>query len=315
MNLYIGEIGYGNFGDDFGARLVEKYMGMDPDDMWISSFADRSGEESCEVLLVGGGTLLDFRASGWMQKLWGLAMRAQTTILLGTGLDPGEPWSPEGVRMMKEILKYTKQEHRAIRGPISKAMLELIGGGGCTIVGDPTFLWEPMVTRTKTQKVLIVPGLQAKTTGGEHYHQRFLDACHHLKAGGYELEIMPVWVRDLDVSELYARELNAGHFRPWGQKMSDTAAAFGEYQAVITNRMHAGLAALMNGTPALFMAHHIKVIDMCMALNWPHYCDAGWGDLNAAFVTFLKEPGTPDMRRIAHLRQGLKNLLEGVRRL
>lgn len=305
--LYVGEVGYGNLGDDACAALVRREMG---NGLLIRNFSNFGQEQPPDVLLVGGGTLLSMTDEHWMRILATGSGHAKKTAILGTGVDPGIPWNNRGVETVQHMFRHIAPEYRGVRGPISQAMLRVIGID-TKIVGDPMFLYKPPKFRRRN-RVAIVPGHQGRSVGGPHFHERM---CLVINAIDAPIIYVPVWIRDVGLERAYINETQRGRAYYPGASLDDTARLLGECKAVITNRMHAGLLAMICGVPAFFIAHHIKVTDLCRALNWRHYAPANEPDLPGQCAQFVRDAErlTLPWPQILGFREAIKTMLESLR--
>jgi len=304
--LYIGEIGYGNLGDDACAYLVKRILG---DGLVLKSFSEFGQEMVPDVLLIGGGTLLSMGGPSWMEILRTAAKHARRTVVLGTGIDPGIPWSEKGIRCMQELMGYVEERDRGVRGPISKAALSAIGVSS-VIVGDPMFLYKPPKFR-QSGRVGIVPGHQGRSVGGPHFQERM---CAVINMINRPIAYIPVWIRDVGLEKAYQAETGKGAVYYPGKGLHNVAKQLAGCRAVIVNRMHAGILALVCGVPAFFVAHHVKVTDLCRALSWPHYAPASEGNLPALCAAFVEE--APQLKipwpQIEGFRKAAGEILERV---
>jgi len=306
--LYIGEIGYGNLGDDGCAYLVKERLG---DELTLKAFSEVSPDlPLLEVVMIGGGTLLSLAGTPWMETMLMAARCAKRRVMLGTGVDPGIPWSERGIRTVKQLTDLIEIEDRGVRGPISQAALAAVGIP-TTIVGDPMFLYEPPEGR-KAGAVGIVPGHQGRSVGGPHFHERM---CGIIRIVGNPIRYIPVWIRDVGLEQAYQRETGLGQITYPGKGFHSIAKTLGECRAVITNRMHAGIVALTMGVPAFFIAHHIKVTDLCLALSWPHYAPADDPNLATQCGEFVRDAHKHVLPwpQIEGFRRVLKEMLRRVK--
>jgi len=310
-HLYIGEFGYGNLGDDASARLIGLAVKEEVLCRSFSALGNLSGERF-KTLIVGGGTLLDCRGSSWMRQLLELSTLAGRTALAGTGLDPGQPWTPQGVKLLWGLLQATRQGERLVRGPISAAMIKVATGVNCEVGLDPMVLLEPSLELKGSDRILIVPGHQAKTVAGNLYHERMINVAKTLARVKWEVGFLPVWRRDIDLALLYAHEVGNGSLVTVGTDFESVTQAINDAHVVITDRLHAGLLALLLGRPALFMAHHIKAIDLCLALGWPHYVAPNSDTWQTNILEFVEQPPVLPMDTLAKYR---KEFQAFVRRL
>lgn len=309
-HLYIGEVGYGNLGDDTCAMLMQSAMGGD---MEIRSFRDASVGEQIDTLIVGGGTLLDCRGSAWMRRLAALSLEAKETVLAGTGLDPGDPWSSEGIAILGALLVGTNEGRRLVRGPLSVALIKTATGIDCQIGLDPMVLFEPRLEPRQGECILIVPGYQAKTVAGVLFHEQLIAVARQLLAMNWEVQFLPVWHRDLDLALFYSHEVGNGNLATNQINLEYIAGAITDSYAVITNRLHAGLLALLLGRPALFLAHHIKAVDLCLALGWPHYVTPNGDTWGTTAVKFVEHSEPLPMGKLAQYRKRFRAFTRSLR--
>lgn len=311
-HLYIGEFGYGNLGDDMGVRFMSEALnGGNVLCRSFSKLGDLLGE-TFRTLIVGGGTLLDCRGSIWMRQLLELSTKAGRTALAGTGLDPGQPWTPQGMRILTSLLEATRQGERLVRGPISQAMIKVATGIDCEIGIDPMVLFDPQLGPKESDRILIVPGHQAKTVAGNLYYERMISVMQNLTALNWDIGILPVWQRDIDLALLYSHGLGNRSLVVNGTEFENIIGVISDAHVVITDRLHAGLLALILGRPALFMAHHVKAVDLCLALGWPHYVAPNGDTWQANILEFVEQPSVLPMRTLERSRKHFRGF---VRRL
>lgn len=312
-HLYIGEFGYGNLGDDTSVRLMESAVQEEMLCRSFSKLGDVSGERF-KTLIVGGGTLLDCRGSTWMRQLLELSTLAGRTALAGTGLDPGQPWTPKGLQILTSLLEHTRQGERLVRGPISQSMISLASGIDCQVGIDPMVLFEPRLGPKESDRILIVPGHQAKTVAGNLYYERMVSVSRNLKALNWEIGFLPVWQRDIDLALLYSHDVGNGSLVMNGTDFESVVEAIGNAHVVITDRLHAGLLALLLGRPALFMAHHVKAVDLCLALNWPHYLAPNGDTWQANIPAFVEQPSALPMDMLRRYRKHFQGFIRRLGR-
>lgn len=280
--LYVGEVGYGNLGDDACAELISDVV-REP--VTVRALDGIAAEDCADRLIIGGGTILSLRSTNWMARIADLAERCQTVATVGTGVDPGIPWDMEGIALARRIFARIAPENRGLRGPLSKAVLAAIGVEQTVIVGDPFCLYRP-VSGVKDSIIGIVPGHQGRSVGGPHFHERMIET---IKALPGKVVYIPVWARDLGLERAYQTFSGRGDCRYMGSDLHLIARGVASCRAVVANRMHAGLLALVCGTPAFLIAHHIKVVDLCLALGWEHWAPADDADLVGKVGRFCKE--------------------------
>lgn len=313
-HLYIGEFGYGNLGDDMAVRFMTEAL---KDNKVVCRSFSKLGDLSGEIfktLIVGGGTLLDCRGSVWMRKLLELSTHAGRTALAGTGLDPGQPWTPRGRRILTGLLEGTRQGERLVRGPISVAMIKLATGIDCEVGLDPMVLFEPRLKPKGNDTILIVPGHQAKTVAGNLYHERMINVTGELVRLDWQVSFLPVWRRDIDLALLYSHEVGNGSLAETGTDFESIVGAMGNAHVVITDRLHAGLLALLLGRPALFMAHHVKAVDLCLALGWSHYLAPNNDEWPAAILEFVEQPSSIPMEKLGRYRKHFQGFIRRLGR-
>ena len=161
---------------------------------------------------------------------------------------------------------------------------------------------------------MLVPGYQGRTTGGPHFHERMVVLARLAAKEGHRMEFHPVWLRDLDLAVAYSREVEGGVLDYAGCGVDALAGKMAGAKAVISNRMHGALLALVCGTPALFISHHSKVQDMCLALGWRWYVDAGSPRLENYALEFLEALPEPPKAKLAHYRRVMLTYLQGIAR-
>jgi len=294
-------------------RLMGDALGDEMESRSFSALGNLDGARF-ESLIVGGGTLLDCRASPWMRTLFELSVMSGRTVLAGTGMDPGEPWTGKGREILTKLLEATRQGERLVRGPISAAMLKAATGIDCELGLDPMALYEPAAQPRRGEKVLIVPGYQAKTVAANLYHERMMDAARKLREVKWQVGFLPVWRRDISLALLYSHEVEGSELVSNGTGFEQIVAAMGEAHVVITDRLHAGLLALILGRPALFMAHHIKTVDLCLALAWPHYAVPRGDDWQFEVMNFAEHPPTIPVPQLERFQKRFQKLIWGLKR-
>lgn len=309
-HLYIGEFGYGNLGDDVPVQLMKKVMGDTLETRSFSHLGSLGGIE-LKTLIVGGGTLLDCRGSGWMRTLLELSTEFERTVLAGTGLDPGEPWTHQGIVILATLLQGIKPRDRLVRGPISKAMIKVATGLDCEIGLDPMVLYEPTMSK-RGERILIVPGHQAKTVASVLYHERMINVAKQLSAVKWQVGFLPVWRRDIDLAVLYSHEVGNDSLVVNGTSFEHVVEAMTDAHVVITDRLHAGLLALILGRPALFMAHHMKAIDLCLALGWPHYLAPSGDDWPFVVSNFAEHAPSIPMPKLEEYRGNFQRFIRSL---
>jgi len=270
--LYVGEVGYGNLGDDACAELITDLI-REP--IQVRALDGLTAEDRADRLIIGGGTILSLRSTTWMKNLANVSERSGRVATVGTGVDPGIPWDMEGIALARRIFATIDPPNRGLRGPMSVAALAAVGIDETVIAGDPFCLYQP-IGAIKDSIVGIIPGHQGRSVGGPHFHDRMIQAIKGIPG---KVIYIPVWARDLGLERAYQTFSGRGDCRYVGPQLHLIAGLLAKCRAVIANRMHAGLLALICGTPAFFVAHHIKVTDLCLALDWPHWAPADDDDL------------------------------------
>jgi hypothetical protein len=308
--LYIAEYGYGNLGDDAPVELLRRHFKapIEP-----RPFSGLSGQECYEKVIIGAGTVLDLGNSFWMQKMTAIAALSKRTILLCPGLDAGQPWSQEGIDGAAALFQHIKRDDRLLRGPISVELLKLAGCGDSDVGLDPMVLLAPPA-RPGGGNLLVVPGYQGRTTAGPHFQEQMVVLSRRAVKEGHRVEFHPVWLRDLDLAAAYSREVEGSVLDYGGCGVDALASKMANSKAVISNRMHGALLALVCGTPALFISHHSKVQDMCLALGWRWYVDAGNPRLEDYAMEFLEALPEPPKTKLAHYRRVMLTYLQRIAR-
>jgi polysaccharide pyruvyl transferase WcaK-like protein len=169
-----------------------------------------------------------------------------------------------------------------VRGPISKALLEDAGATNVTVCGDPAVAFHRRYvgkTRSRTHGNSLQVGINTGDCSGqlwgcqEDVQVALTAAACWLRESGHQIEIIPVWQKDVEACIELAR--NAGLDRATVTPVCYTHEAFLErverLDLLICLKLHAGILAAAANVPFVSLEYQPKCHDFASSINWDEF--------------------------------------------
>lgn len=291
---YIGWVGMNNLGDEVmwnafrSVITAGTWRAINPhkySDSWREWFQVKAGRSKDNVAVVlGGGTLINSHSTQWLATyLEAKRTLGRSIYLFGTGVHA--PSAFAGCRSWRDSRRTWVTLLRdlpviAVRGPLSKALLEESGAANVLVIGDPVVLlhqdYEPTVFSyiegTGPAKIGINIGRGASGTPMEIAAKTAINAfmilIPLLIKLGFEIDIFAVWPEDLGVAESVATTLGVKEPVKLLSNEVNAFEYFLRHDLIISFKLHAAILAFAQNTPVIMFEYTSKCEDFRKSIKW-----------------------------------------------
>ena len=168
-----------------------------------------------------------------------------------------------------------------VRGPLSKAYLEEAGARNVVISGDPAvslhaqYSAKPIpVHREGTLRVGINAGPYPRTWGRpEDIQDSTVALAEWLRKAGHQIEIIPIWPRDVEACVDVARRAELPQSAVSPQCFSHEAflSRVENLDLLVAMNLHAGILAAVANVPFVSLEYQPKCRDFAATIGWEEF--------------------------------------------
>ena len=238
-----------------------------------------------EVGICGGEMFIN-RNSNAIRSYKELRKRTGSPVpVFGTGVAEPDFWPEredgwsdrrkEWVALLEELPTV------GVRGPLSKACLEEAGARNVVISGDPAvflharYLERPMpAVREGALRVGINAGPYPRTWGrGEDIQDATVALAQWLRKAGHQIEIIPIWPRDVEAGIDVARraELPQSALSPQSLSHEAFLSRLENLDLVVAINLHVGILAAAANVPFVSLEYQPKCRDFAATIGWEEF--------------------------------------------
>jgi polysaccharide pyruvyl transferase WcaK-like protein len=169
-----------------------------------------------------------------------------------------------------------------VRGPLSKAQLDEAGARNVVVCADPAVaLHASYVTQSKRERDgrPLRVGINAGDCQGrlfgqqEHLQEALASAARWLRNAGHHVEIIPVWIKDVEACNDVARRAQLD--RSQVSSVCYSQAAFlsrvEKLDLLVSLKLHAGILAAAANVPFVSLEYRPKCRDFASSLGWEEF--------------------------------------------
>lgn len=250
----------------------------------IHKAALRSGRE---VGLCGGGTYINRNTSA-LENYFSVRDRTGSPVpTFGTGVIDPEFWSTHEKgwvdRRKDWVSVLSELPVVGVRGPLSKALLDDAGARNVVVCGDPAvsfhapYAGKPRSRRAGTSlRVGINAGdCSGQLWGGrlEDVQESFAELAHWLRQSGHEIEIIPVWQKDVGACLDLARRagLDRSVVSPICYRHEAFLSRVEKLDLLVALKLHAGILAAAANVPFVAIEYQPKFRDFASSIGWKDF--------------------------------------------
>lgn len=249
----------------------------------LHRLARRSGGE---VGICGGGTYLN-RSAEALRTYTEIRKRTGSPVpTFGTGVVHPEFWLSREtgwIDLRKEWVDVLAELPVAgVRGPLSKALLDEAGARNVVICGDPAVAFHAAyanqnvaVRRARPLRVGLNPGTCSGHLWGreEDVLESLAGLARWLRRAGHQIEIIPVWPKDVASSVDVARraELNKSAITPICCSHEAFLSRMENLDLMVSMKLHAGILAAAANVPFVSLEYRPKCRDFGASLGWEEF--------------------------------------------
>lgn len=239
-----------------------------------------------EVGMCGGGTFIN-RNSDAIRIYSQLRARTGSPVpTFGTGVASSDFWSEHErgwIDTRKEwVAALEELPVVGVRGPFSKGQLDDVGARNVVVCGDPAVLFHaPYATRPMREHRdgSLRVGINAGDCSGklfgrqEDLQDALVDAVRWLRDIGHQVEIIPVWVRDVEACIDVARraELESSAVSPLCYSQQAFLGRVENLDLFVSLKLHAGVLAAAANVPFVSLEYRPKCRDFASSLGWEEF--------------------------------------------
>lgn len=285
---YIGYLGHQNFGDDilfeafkrlFPAWQFFPYDGaVDPVHnppfnyypLELTLYRRWIKPEFYNIVFLGGGTLINRRQ--YLLRLQHALKTGNECVVFGTGVADPVFWHEHDrsenflsqIREWTAVLKDCASVY--VRGARSAQILENHGLAQPVVISDPALsVCQPRSTNyIRNGMIGINIGSHGVLWGEERQvYETIVDLIHQLIASGWQVELLPLHRRDLNLSQQILQQINLPQLTLWSDypDLERTIQRLKSYDMLIGQRLHAIVIACGCAVPFISLKYTPKCED------------------------------------------------------
>ncbi|MBI4167043.1 MAG: polysaccharide pyruvyl transferase family protein [Acidobacteria bacterium] len=238
-----------------------------------------------EVAILGGGTLINTNESDLQiyRSMWERTGRA--VPVFGAGVKSPQFWSsrPGWEDRRREWVSILNQlPVVGVRGPISKRLLEEVGGRNIVISGDPAAWYHKPLkggrrsSRSRPQRRIGINwGSPAGGMWGDEkaVEKALANVARELHRAGTEIEILPICPQDVlscrRIAELAG--LAADCIHPVFASVKQYVHATERLDLLVALKLHAAVLAAAGNLPFVMLEHQPKCLDFTASIGWERF--------------------------------------------
>ena len=168
-----------------------------------------------------------------------------------------------------------------VRGPLSKACLEDAGARNVVVSGDPVALLHARYSARPTPahregalRIGINAGPYPRTWGrGEDIQEATVALAQWLRKAGHQIEILPIWPRDIEAGLDVARRAELPRSALIPQSFSHEAflSRVEKLDLLVAINLHAGILAAAANVPFVSLEYQPKCRDFAATIGWEEF--------------------------------------------
>ncbi|MCY9761761.1 polysaccharide pyruvyl transferase family protein [Paenibacillus alvei] len=295
--LYLGWIGYNNFGDewmwDMFRHMSNRYLEQDKYEI-IPSLpgVDLNDIDPYDTVVLGGGSLL---IPGYVDIMYNAAKKNKTTIIWGSGHDrlsrlminDDRSFSPEPAAdsavyraMLQEVIR--SAAYCGIRGPWTHEYLSHSGApmDRVSISGDPAML-APLPSsvhqaeRTDERWIGLNWGTSYNRIYGRNeaaLEDELAHAAQRWIREGYKIYIYVVWGPDREAAKRLQQKIGFPEhvvFDPELHSLDAYLKLAQKFDFTVNFKLHANVLSAAAGIPFICLGYRFKSYDFVHSMNLP----------------------------------------------
>jgi hypothetical protein len=282
-----------------------------------------------EVGMCGGGTLIN-RNEAALRAYTQLRRRIGRPVpTFGTGVAFSDFWKGREKgwtdRRKEWVAALAELPVVGVRGPLSKAQLDDAGAHNVVVCADPAVaLHASYATRSKRERDgrPLRVGLNAGDCQGRLFgHQEAVQdslasAARWLRKSGHHVEIIPVWVKDVEACNDVARraQLDRSLVSPVCYSQAAFLSLLERLDLLVSLKLHAGILAAAANVPFVSLEYRPKCRDFASSLGWEGFLirtdqldKGGLIERISALISQLDGQRTDLCRRMCRLMNTFEN--------
>lgn len=239
-----------------------------------------------EVGMFGGGTLINRNATVLHNYI---AIRERTGALVptfGSGVINPDYWLTREYgwidRRKEWVSVLAELPVVGVRGPISKALLDDAGAQNVVICGDPAVLFHRRYSGKLAPRHHDGPlriGINTGDCSGgmwgraEDVEDSLIALARWLHQSGHQVEIIPVWPKDVEACLNIARRAELDHslVSPILSTASTFLSRAEKLDLMVCLKLHAGILASAATVPFVSLEYQPKCRDFAASIGWEEF--------------------------------------------
>jgi hypothetical protein len=239
-----------------------------------------------QVGLYGGGTLINRNADALDQYISVRKRSGHLVPTFGTGVIQPNFWSTREAGWTNRLKEWAavlaELPVAGVRGPMSKALLDDAGARNVVVCGDPAVSFHRPYSnqpRPARREGPLRVGLNTGDCSGqlwgraEDVSDSFVALARWLRQSGHQVEIIPVWTRDVEPCLEVARRAQLD--RSAVSSVCYAHDAFLErvekLDLMVCLKLHAGVLAAAANVPFVSVEYQPKCRDFAASLGWEDF--------------------------------------------
>ena len=236
-----------------------------------------------EIGLCGGGTFIN-RNDEALRMYMQLRRRTGRPVpTFGTGVAFSDFWKEREFDWMDRRKEWVAALEElpvvGVRGPLSKAQLDDAGARNVVVCADPAVLFHASyVTKSERERRdgPLRVGINAGDCSGrlfgrqEGVQDALVSAARWLRNEGHQVEIIPVWINDVEACVDVARraDLDRSVVTPVCYSPSAFLSRVENLDLFVSLKLHAGILAAAANVPFVSLEYRPKCRDFASTLEW-----------------------------------------------
>jgi len=239
-----------------------------------------------EIGLLGGGTFIN-QNDETLRRYRQLKRRTGRPVpTFGTGLESNDFWKEREFdwtdRRKEWVAALEDLPVVGVRGPLSKAQLDDAGARNVVVCADPGVAFHARYATSSEHEHRDGPlrvGINAGDCSGklfgrqEDVQDALVGAARWLRKAAHQVEIIPVWVNDVEACLDVARraQLDRSVVTPVCHSADAFLGRVEKLDLLVSLKLHAGILAAAANVPFVSLEYRPKCLDFASSLGWDEF--------------------------------------------